>query len=122
MAEVLLAAVALVVAAISEVALAPRQHSTAVAFEAPVTRGCILYRQMADQVPHLDSIMVVIACLPCDAGTPRSVGRPEPVRRQLPATPATKPRKLIAGKPLQIREFRLRQIVSQCVGAGAGRV
>jgi hypothetical protein len=66
-AEVLLAAVALVVAAISAAVLAPRQPSTAVAFEEHQSPGVhILPAEMlADQVPHLDSIMVVIACLPC---------------------------------------------------------
>ena len=67
-AEVLLAAVALVVAAISVEALAPRQPYTAVAFEehqSPVEHT-LPAEMLADQVPHLDSIMAVIACLPCD--------------------------------------------------------
>ena len=68
MAEVLLAAVALVVAAISAAALALRQPSTAVAFEEHQSAGVhtLPAEVLADQVPHLDSIMVVIACLPCD--------------------------------------------------------
>jgi hypothetical protein len=64
-AEVLLAAVALVVAAISVAALAPRQLSTAVVFEEHQSPGVHTSRVevVADQVPHLDSIMVAIACL-----------------------------------------------------------
>ena len=68
MEEVLLAAVALVVAANSVAALEPRQPSTVVAFElhqlfeAHTSRAEVL----ADQVLHLDSIMVVIACQRCD--------------------------------------------------------
>jgi hypothetical protein len=67
-AEVLLAAVALVVAAISAVALALRQPSTAVAFEEHQSPGVhtLPAEVLADQVPHLDSIMVVIAYQPCD--------------------------------------------------------
>ena len=67
-AEVLLAAVALVVAAISVAALAPRQPFTAVVFEEHQSAGVhtLPAEVLADQVPHLDSIMVVIACLPCD--------------------------------------------------------
>jgi hypothetical protein len=67
-AEVLLAAVALVVAAISVEALAARQPYTAVAFEEhqlPVEHT-LPAEALAGQVPDLGSIMVVIACLPCD--------------------------------------------------------
>ena len=64
-AEVLLAAVALVVAAMSVEALAPRQPYTAVAFEEhPSPGGHTLPEEaLADQVPDLDSTMVAIACL-----------------------------------------------------------
>ena len=64
-AEVLLAAVALVVAAISAEALAPRQLFTAVAFEEHQLFGVHTSpaEVLADRVPRLDSIMVVIACL-----------------------------------------------------------
>lgn len=67
MAEVLLAAVAQVVAAISVEALALRQPSTAVVFEEPQSAGVhtLPAEVLAAQVSHLDSIMVVIACLPC---------------------------------------------------------
>ena len=66
-AEVLLAAVALVVAAISVAALAPHQPSTAVGFEEHQSPGVdtLPAEVLVDQVSHLDSIMVVIACLPC---------------------------------------------------------
>ena len=71
-AEVLLAAVALVVAAISVEALAPRQPFTAVVFEEPQSAGVhtLPAEVLADQVSHLDSIMVVIACLPCGRREP----------------------------------------------------
>lgn len=66
-AEALLAAVALVVAAISVEALAPRQPYTAVAFEEHQSPGehTLPGEALADQMSDLDSIMVVIACLPC---------------------------------------------------------
>ena len=66
-AEVLPAAVALVVAAISVEALAPRQPYTAVAFEEHPSPGehTLLAEALAGQVPDPGSIMVVIACLPC---------------------------------------------------------
>ena len=65
-AEVLLAVVALAVAAISAAALAPRQASMVVAFEQHRLSAVhtLPAEALADQVPHLDSIMVVIACLP----------------------------------------------------------
>jgi hypothetical protein len=64
-AEVLLAAVALVVAAISVAALAPRQPFTAVAFEEHQLPGVhtLPAEVLVDQVPDLDSTMVAIACL-----------------------------------------------------------
>jgi hypothetical protein len=64
-AEVLLAAVALVVAAIPAAALAPRQPYTAVVFEEHQLPGghTLPVEVLADQVPDLDSIMVAIACL-----------------------------------------------------------
>jgi len=50
-------------------ALAPHQLSTVAAFEEhqlSVAAGHTLPAGVsADQVPHLDSIMVVLACLPC---------------------------------------------------------
>ena len=66
-AEVLLAAVALVVAAISVAALAPRQPFTAVVFEEHQSPGVhtLAAEVLADQVSDLASIMVVIAYLPC---------------------------------------------------------
>ena len=48
-------------------ALAPRRVSTAAAFEQHrLSEGHTLPVEVsADQVSHLDSIMVVLACLPC---------------------------------------------------------
>jgi hypothetical protein len=69
MAEVLLAAAALVVAAISVAALAARQLSTGEAFEEHRPSAAAVHtlpaEVSADQVPHLDSIMVVLGCLRC---------------------------------------------------------
>jgi hypothetical protein len=67
MAEVLVAAAALVVAAISAAALAPRRPSTVAAFEEHQSPGVhtLPAEVLADQVSHLDRIMVVLACLPC---------------------------------------------------------
>jgi hypothetical protein len=63
--EVLLAAVALVVPAISVEDLVPRQPSMAVAFEEHQSPGehTLPAEALAGQVPDLGSIMVVIACL-----------------------------------------------------------
>ena len=66
-----MAAATLAVAAVSAdllvAALAPRRVSTAAAFEQHrLSEGHTLPVEVsADQVSHLDSIMVVIACLPC---------------------------------------------------------
>jgi hypothetical protein len=67
MEEVLVAAAALVVAAISAAALAPRRPSTVAAFEEHQSPGVhtLPAEVLADQVSHLDRIMVVLACLPC---------------------------------------------------------
>jgi hypothetical protein len=61
-------AVAAVSGALLVAALAPRQPSTVVAFEEHQLSGVhtLAAEVLADQVPHLDSIMVVLACLPCD--------------------------------------------------------
>jgi hypothetical protein len=54
-------------AAISVAALAPRQPSAVAAFEQHQLSGVhiIPAEVSADQVSHLDRIMVVLACLPC---------------------------------------------------------
>jgi len=65
------AAATLVVAAVSVAllvaALARRQLSTGEAFEEHQSPGehTLPAEMLADQVPHLDSIMVVLACLRC---------------------------------------------------------
>ena len=71
-AEVLLAAVALVVAAIPVEALAPRQPYTAVAFEEHPLPGVhtLPAEALAGPLPDPGSIMVVIACLPCGPRDP----------------------------------------------------
>ena len=119
MAEVLLAAVALVVAAIPAAALAPRQPSTAVAFEEHQSPGVhtLPVEVLADQVPHLDSIMVVIACLPCD----RRDSLAQSVDPRCPISPG--PLQLFGNQTaqvqlqdetaLRIRGFRTWQIVGQ---------
>jgi hypothetical protein len=67
MEEVLVAAAALVVAAISAAALAPRRPSTVAAFEEHQSPGVhtLPAEVLADQVPHLDFIMAALARLPC---------------------------------------------------------
>jgi hypothetical protein len=71
-AEVLLAAVALAVAAMSVEALAPRQPYTAVAFGEHPSPGehTLPAEALAGQVPDPGSIMVVIACLSCGRRDP----------------------------------------------------
>jgi hypothetical protein len=83
LAEAEVAAATLAVAAVSAdllvAALAPRRVSTAAAFEQHrLSEGHTLPVEVsADQVSHLDSIMVVIACLPCGRrdSLVQSVGR-----------------------------------------------
>jgi hypothetical protein len=83
LAEAEVAAATLAVAAMSAdlqvAALAPRRVSTAAAFEQHrLSEGHTLPVEVsADQVSHLDSIMVVIACLPCGRrdSLVQSVGR-----------------------------------------------
>ena len=118
-AEVLLAAVALVVAAISAAALAPRQASMVVAFEQHRLSAVhtLPAEALAGQVPDPGSIMVVIACLQC--------GRREPLAQLAGPQDRTLagPLQLLGNQTaqtqlqvetaLQIREFRPRQIVSQ---------
>jgi len=60
-------AVAAVPGALLGAALAPRQPSTVAAFEQHRLSGVhtIPAEALADQVSHLDRIMVVLACLPC---------------------------------------------------------
>ena len=60
-------AVAAVPGALLAEALAPRQLSTVAAFEQHRLSGVhiIPAEVSADQVSHLDRIMVVLACLPC---------------------------------------------------------
>jgi hypothetical protein len=60
-------AVAAVSAALLVAALAPRQPSTVAALELHRLSAVhtLPAEVLADQVSHLDSIMVVIACLPC---------------------------------------------------------
>jgi hypothetical protein len=73
LAEAAVAAATLAVAAASVAllvaALAPRQLSTVVAFQehrlSAAAADTLPAEVLADQVSHLDSIMVVIACLPC---------------------------------------------------------
>ena len=82
MASVLVEAATLAVAAVPGAllveALAPRQLSTVAAFEQhQLSRAHIIPAEVsADQVSHLDRIMVVLACLPCDRreSLGRSVG------------------------------------------------
>ena len=78
-AEVLVAAVPLVVAAMLVEALGPRQRYTAVAFEERPSLGehTLPAEVLAGQVPDPGSIMVVIACLPCGRRDPlaQSAGR-----------------------------------------------
>jgi hypothetical protein len=74
-------AVAAAPVALLVAALAPRQLSTVVAFEehrlSAAAAGTLPAEVLADQVSHLDSIMVVIACLPCGRrdSLVQSVGR-----------------------------------------------
>jgi len=71
-------AVAAVQGALLAEALAPRQVSTVAAFEQHQLSGVhiIPAEVSADQVSHLDRIMVVLACLPCGRrdSLARSVG------------------------------------------------
>jgi len=66
-AEALLVAVALEVAATSAVALAQRRLSRVAEFDQRPLSGVrtLPVEVLTDQVPHLDSITVVIARLPC---------------------------------------------------------
>jgi len=65
--EAAILAVAAVPGALLAEALAPRQLSTVAAFEQhQLSGGHIIPAEVsADQVSHLDRIMVVLACLPC---------------------------------------------------------
>jgi len=118
-----LAAAALAVAAMSAAtpvaALARRQLSTVGAFEQrPLSGEHTLPAEVsADQVQHLNSIMVVIACLPC--GRVHLLARWVGPQAQMSEDPLrllgdqTASAQLQRGAVLQVRGFRPRQIVSQ---------
>jgi len=112
-------AVVTLAAALLEAALAPRQPSTVAAFE--LHRLSAAHTSpaevLAGQLSHLDSIMVVIACLPCG-------------RRDSPAQSVHRQDRMSTGSPQrlgnqtaqaqlqhaavrQISGFRRLQIVSQ---------
>ena len=78
MVEAATLAVAAVPGALLVEGLAPRQLSTVAAFEQHrLSRVHTIPAEVsADQVSHLDRIMVVLACLPCDRrdSLARSVG------------------------------------------------
>jgi len=112
-------AVAAVSAALLEAALAPRQLSRVAAFELHRLSAAhtLQVEVLADRLSHLDSIMVVIACLPCG-------------RRDSPAQSVHRQDRMSTGSPQrlgnqtaqaqlqhaavrQISGFRRLQIVSQ---------
>jgi hypothetical protein len=112
-------AVAAVPGALLVGVLAPRLLSTVAAFELHRLSGVhtLPAEVLADQVSHLDSIMVVIACPPCGRrDSPAQWVRPQD---RISAGPPrllgsqTAQAQLQLGTVPQIRGFRLQQIVSQ---------
>ena len=111
--------VAAVLGALLVGALAPRQLSTGEAFEEHRLSGVrtLPAEASADQVSHLDFIMVVIACLLCGRGdslvqSVRRQGRMSADQLQLLGN-QTAPVQLQHETALRIRGFRPRQIGKQ---------
>ena len=115
---VLTLAVAAVPVALPVAVPGPRQLSTVAAFERHRPSGVhTLAEMLADQAPHLDSIMVVIACLPrghrgslAQSVDPQGRMSAESLRQIVNQAALAQSQR---GVVLRIRGFRPRQIVNQ---------